>query len=306
MTTATAGNDRAITPPGAIRAWIELLRPTHWAKNAFVLVPLLFSGRATQGAFVVDALTAFVAFCLAASAVYAFNDVQDRDADRAHPVKRGRPIASGRISTSHAIGAAAALAGASMLLALYTDRLAAAWIGTYLMLNLAYSMVLKHVVLLDVFAIASFFVLRLLAGSAAVQAHPSIWLLLCGGLLSLYLGFAKRRHELLVLGDGSSAHRGVLAHYSAPFLDQISAVLLAVTVVSYLMYTLTSPTALEVGTEALSYGIPFVLYGVFRYLYLVHRKDLGTPTDIVFSDRPLMIAVMLWGLYNAWVLYRPH
>lgn len=298
--------DEVESRAGVAKSWIALARPSHWAKNVFVLVPLLFSGRAAAMHAVLDGFTVFVAFCLAASAVYAFNDVQDRAADRLHPAKRYRPVASGKISTTHAIAAACLLASAALVLALIADRGAAAWISGYLALNIAYSRVLKHIVLLDVFSIAAFFVIRLLAGAAAVTVQPSIWLLLCGGLLSLYLGFAKRRHELTMLGPESAKHRGVLAQYSAPFLDQISAVLLAVTVVSYLMYSLTSPTALQVGTEALSYGIPFVLYGVFRYLYLVHRKDLGTPTDIVFSDRPLIVAVSLWGLYNAWVLYRPH
>lgn len=291
---------------GAMRAWIRLFRPTHWTKNAFVIIPLLFSGRATDASAALAVLAAFGAFCLAASAVYALNDVLDSSADRSHPVKRTRPVASGQIGAPAATSASLLLAVLAVSLALVAGPATAGWIAGYLALNVAYSFVLKHMVLLDVFAIAAFFVLRLLAGSAAAHVHPSVWLLLCGGLLALYLGFAKRRHELSVLGDASAAHRGVLAHYSAPFLDQISAVLLAVTVVSYLMYTLTSPTAQLVGTEALSYGAPFVLYGLFRYLYLVHQRDLGTPTETVLSDRALIATVMLWGLYNAWVLYRPH
>jgi 4-hydroxybenzoate polyprenyltransferase len=305
MTVQTAGMQAAPSDHDRVGPWIRILRPTHWAKNAFVLVPLLFSGRATELPVVLDVLAVFAAFCLAASAVYGFNDVLDREADRSHPVKRNRPVAAGTISTTGALTASAILAAAALGLAFTSGAAAAAWISAYLLLNIVYSFVLKHVVLLDVFAIAAFFVLRLLAGSAAAHVHPSVWLLLCGGLLALYLGFAKRRHELAVLGDASAAHRGVLAHYSAPFLDQISAVLLAVTVVSYLMYTLTSPTAQLVGTEALSYGAPFVLYGLFRYLYLVHQRDLGTPTETVLSDRALLATVMLWGLYNAWVLYRP-
>lgn len=290
---------------GPIQAWFRLLRPSHWSKNLFVLAALLFSGQALDPAAVLEAGLAFVGFCLAASAVYAFNDVRDRDSDRAHPTKRFRPVAAGEISTSHATLAAVALALGGLGVAYAVSPVAAAWLALYLALNLAYSLGLKQVVLLDVFAIASFFVIRLLVGAAAVHARPSVWLLLCGGLLALYLGFAKRRHELTLLGDQSAAHRGVLAHYSAPFLDQISAVLLAVTIVSYLMYTLTSPTARTFGTEELSYGAPFVLYGVFRYLYLVHQRDRGTPTETVFSDRSLVIAIALWVLYNGWVLYRP-
>ena len=286
--------------------WLRLLRPRHWVKNGFVLAPLLFSGRATEPAVLVDALLVALAFCLASSGVYAFNDVVDRAEDRAHPVKQFRPVAAGRITTGQAFAAAAVLAALALGLAGAVGLLPALCIGSYLVLNVAYSLLLKHLVLLDVFAIATFFLLRLLAGAAAVRVHPSVWLLLCGGLLALYLGFAKRRHELLVLGEGSSSHRGVLAHYSAPFLDQISSVLLAVTLVSYLMYSLTSETAAKVGSEALSYGVPFVLYGVFRYLYLVHQRGLGSPTETVLTDRPLMASAGLWLLYNAWVIYRPH
>jgi 4-hydroxybenzoate polyprenyltransferase len=289
-----------------IADWLRLFRPQHWVKNGFVLAPLLFSGKATDPAVLMDALLAFAAFCLAASAVYAFNDVADRAEDLAHPVKRFRPVASGRISTGRAWAAAAVLAVLALGLSWLVGPLSALCVAAYLALNVAYSYWLKHLVLLDVFAIATFFLLRLLSGAAAVRVHPSVWLLLCGGLLALYLGFAKRRHELLVLGDTSADHRSVLAHYSAPFLDQISSVLLAVTLVSYLMYSLTSETAARVGSEALSYGAPFVLYGVFRYLYLVHRRDLGSPTETILTDRPLMGAVALWLLYNAFVLYRPH
>ena len=180
--------------------WLRLFRPRQWSKNAFVLAPLLFSGRATDADAVKAAILAFLAFCLAASAVYAFNDARDSHEDRAHPVKRQRPVAAGRISTTHATWASVLLAAAGLAIAWTTAPLTGLWIGTYLVLNLAYSLGLKHVVLLDVFSIASFFVLRLLAGAAAVAVHPSVWLLLCGGLLALYLGFAKRRHELGVLG----------------------------------------------------------------------------------------------------------
>lgn len=297
--------ERHGAPPSVARNWFVLLRPTHWAKNLFVLAPLLFSGRATESAAVLAAVLAFVAFCIAASAVYCFNDVLDVDADRAHPIKRRRPVASGAVHRTHAVLAACLLSVVAIGLAAAVNARTLAWLGLYLGVNILYSVWLKRIVLLDVFAIASFFVIRLLVGSAAVQVHPSVWLLMCGGLLALYLGFAKRRHELAVLGESSSSHRGVLADYSAPFLDQLSAVLLAVTVVSYLMYTLTSDTAARVGSDELSYGVPFVLYGVFRYLFLVHKRDLGTPTETVLADRPLLVTVVLWGAYNVWVLYRP-
>lgn len=303
---STESLDRDLGAPGTgARSWFALLRPAQWSKNLFVLAALLFSGRATELPVVTDAVLAFVAFCLVASAVYAFNDVRDRDADRAHPVKRHRPVASGAIGVRQALLTSAVLAVAGIALGATVHLGVVVGLTAYLLLNLAYTLGLKEVVLLDVFSIAAFFVIRLLVGAEAVQVPPSVWLLLCGGLLALYLGFAKRRHELTMLGDASTTHRGVLAHYSPQFLDQISAVLLAVTIVAYLMYTLESPTAEMVGGEALSYGVPFVLYGVFRYLYLVHQHDKGSPTETVLSDRSLLVAVGLWVLYNGWVLYRP-
>lgn len=295
----------ATPAPSGLLDWVRLARPKQWTKNAFVLAPVLFSGRAFDRMWAVPALLAFAAFCLAASAVYAFNDARDCAEDREHPSKRNRPVASGRISATAARGGSIVLAIAGLSLAWLAGPGVAAWIGVYLLLNVLYSHYLKSVVLLDVFCISAFFVLRLLAGSAAVHVKSSVWLLTCGGLLSLYLGFAKRRHELTTLGDQAVGHRGVLAHYSAPFLDQISSVLLSVTIVAYLMYTLTSETAQRVGSEALSYGAVFVLHGVFRYLYLVHRRDRGTPTETVLEDRPLLITVLLWVAYSAWLIYRP-
>jgi 4-hydroxybenzoate polyprenyltransferase len=175
--------------------------------------------------------------------------------------------------------------------------------GTYVALNILYTFRLKEMVLLDVFSVAAFFLIRLLAGSAAIDVRASVWLLLCGGLLALYLGFTKRRHELSLLGAGSAEHRSVLTHYSTAFLDQMSSVLLAVTVVSYIMYTLTSDTARQVGDDALSYSTIFVLYGVFRYLYLVHQRNGGSPTKTLLTDRSLLITVVLWVGYCGWVIY---
>jgi 4-hydroxybenzoate polyprenyltransferase len=294
-------------PGGGSRArdWFALVRPAQWTKNGFVLAPLLFGGRAGQLDDVGRALAAFAAFCLAASSVYVLNDLADRALDQAHPAKRQRPIAAGRIQPGAARVGSALLALAGLALAATVNLSVATAIATYVVLNVGYSLWLKHVVILDVFVIAGCFLLRLLAGAAAVAVRPSVWLLVCGGLLALYLGFAKRRHELVRLGAESSAHRSVLTHYSTPFLDQMSAVLLAVTVVAYIMYTLTSETAQRVGGDTLVYSTPFVLYGVFRYLYLVHQREMGTPTEAVLADRPLVASVVLWGLYCAWVLYRP-
>lgn len=306
---AAAVTDAATTVRAAtVQDWARLLRPRQWVKNTFVLAPLLFSGLVAQPASVANAFLAFVLFCLVASGIYCWNDVADRVADRAHPTKRLRPIAAGVISarTATLAGAALVVSGATggFLLAPALGTVLLAYLG----LNLLYTVQLKHVVLLDVFAIAAFFILRLLAGCAAIGVTPSVWLLLCGGLLSLYLGFAKRRHELLLLRDDSRHHRSVLEHYDAALLDQMSGILLAVTVVSYIMYTLTSPTAVQLGNEALSYSTVFVLYGVFRYLWLSHqaRGNGGAdPTETLLTDKPLLAAVALWLAYCGWAIYRP-
>ena len=276
--------------------WGSLLRPSQWIKNMFVLAPVLFSGRFKEPAALLSALAAFIAFCLLASGVYAVNDVIDRRADAAHPLKRTRPIASGRISPGPAVAAALALWVAGLFVGWAINPLVAGVGVVYITLNLAYSLRLKHVVIVDVFAIAAFFVLRLLAGSVAVSVQPSIWLLTCGSLLALYLGFAKRRHELIELGAGSVSHRTVLAEYSPAFLDQISAVLLAVTIVAYMMYTL-SPAKVTAYGHALAFSTVFVLFGVFRYLYLVHQRLQGSPTEALLADRPLMVDVLVWAVY---------
>lgn len=288
---------------GGIRPWIRALRPEQWLKNGFVLSPLVFSGKALIWDAQWRALVAFLAFCVVASAVYLMNDVFDRQADRLHPGKAGRPIASGLISASSALTVAALLGSAGLAVGAVAGLKVAGVLLAYIALNVLYGTWLKHIVIVDVFAIAAFFILRLLAGAVAVDVKPSIWLLLCGGLLALFLGFAKRRHELVLLGGGSPTHRAVLANYSTTFLDQLSVVLLAVTIVSYIMYTLESDTARIVGSDALSYSTAFVLYGVIRYLYLVHRNEGGNPTETLLTDRSLLVAVVLWGAYCGAIIY---
>lgn len=285
--------------------WIRLFRPKQWVKNFFVLAPLLFSGKLLEGPAILAGATAFLAFCLAASSVYVLNDVVDREADRNHPSKRNRPIASGAIRSGQALAVGAAMAVGAVALASSRGLELAGIVLGYLVLNVLYSLRLKHIVILDVFAIATFFVLRLLGGASAIQVEPSIWLILCGGLLALYLGFAKRRHELTLLAAGSTEHRRVLGDYGTGFLDQMSAVLLAITVVSYIMYTVSPAKVEEVGSYALTYSLAFVLYGVFRYLYLVHQKSRGSPTETLLTDRALLVTLILWVLYCGWVIYRP-
>jgi 4-hydroxybenzoate polyprenyltransferase len=211
-------------------------------------------------------------------------------------------VASGQIPVRAAlIGAGGFLVLALVLASSLPTRFTVIVAG-YMGLNVLYSGWLKRVVLVDVFAIAAFFLLRLVGGSVAIAVQPSVWLLLCGGLLALYLGFAKRRHELVLLQERSGAHRGVLAEYDVGLLDQIASVLLAVTLVSYIMYTLSGTHANE-GTMPLVFSVVFVLYGVLRYLYLVHGHGKGDPSETLLTDRPLLGAIALWVLYCGWVLY---
>ncbi len=300
----TIGSPEHLAEPTSLRDWIALLRPRQWVKNIFVLAPLLFSGRLFATDAVASALAAFAIFCLLASGVYAINDVADADGDRSHPTKRYRPVAAHRIRPRAAIGVG---------LQLWAVAFAAAWLVqpgllmiavAYVVLNIAYSFGLKHIVILDVFALATFFILRLFAGAVAVHAIPSIWLLLCGGLLALFLGFAKRRHELHVLGEGPYDHRRVLTEYGEQFLDQISVVLISVTVVSYIMYTVSPEKVAEVG-HTLTVSVVFVLYGIFRYLYLIHQRDQGSPTETLLGDWALMVNGVLWATYSGLVIYGP-
>jgi 4-hydroxybenzoate polyprenyltransferase len=296
--------DVARVDGGALQAWIRLVRPTQWIKNVFIVAPLLFSGHALERTAQFRALTTFVAFSLLASGVYCFNDVLDRASDKAHPLKRYRPVAAGLISPAAALLAAALLSVSGVVIAFVLSPVVGAMLLAYALLNAFYGVVLKRMVIVDVFTIAAFFILRLLAGSAAVQVVPSIWLLLCGGLLALFLGFAKRRHELVSLGDGRADHRAVLAQYSTPFLDSTSVVLLAVTIISYIMYTVESAPARSLGGSALSYSTVFVLFGVLRYLFLIYQEKGGSPTETLLADRQLLATVGMWGAYCAWVLYR--
>lgn len=286
-----------------MRDWIRLLRPQQWSKNGFVLAPLLFSGLSMERGVLLHALGALVAFCATASGVYALNDVADRAEDRLHPLKRERPVAAGRIGVRAACTAGVVLILLGIAFGWAARPLVGALLGAYVLLNALYTWRIKHVVLLDVFSIGAFFVLRLLAGAVAVEVQPSFWLLLCGGLLALYLGFAKRRHEL-ALGAASSDHRRVLSHYSVLFLDQMSGVLLAVTLVSYLMFTQLSSTAVAVGPNELGWSTVFVLYGLFRYLYLIHLRKQGSPTETILADKPVLVDVALWLAYCGWLVYR--
>ena len=285
------------------RALLVSLRPHQWTKNLVVLAALAFSKHLFDPDAALRAAAALAAFCALSGAVYVVNDLADAERDRLHPLKRKRPIASG------ALGIATARAFAGLLL---LGGLAVAWrlgggflicVLGYLVLNLAYTFGLKDVVILDVLAIAIGFVFRAVSGALAIRVVFSDWLLVCTILLALFLALAKRRHELVMLGD-AAGHRRALAEYSPYLLDQMIAVVTASCLTAYAFYTLAPETIEKYRTDRLAFTIPFVIYGIFRYLYLVHRKGQGgSPGDVLLADRPLLLAVAAWAVAVVVIVY---
>lgn len=272
-------------------------------KNVFVFAALVFAGRLTDPASLLSVFAAFCVFCVLSSAVYLINDVRDREADRRHPLKRRRPIAAGEISPQVATTASVVLAVAALFAAFRLSSGLGAVSVLYLGLNLAYSFGLKKVVILDVMMVAAGFLLRALAGALVIDVEISRWLVLCTGLLALFLGFVKRRQELTAQ-EGGTESRPILKEYSLPFLDQMISVVTGATVVAYSLYAFSPEVAQKLGTQHLGLTIPFVLFGIFRYLYLVHQRGVGeNPTLVVMTDLPLILDVTLWGAAVVVALY---
>jgi 4-hydroxybenzoate polyprenyltransferase len=294
----------------ALSWWQELqglsrtLRPQQWVKNLFVLVPLLFAQHLFDPIAVARAVIAFFCFCLVSSSVYMLNDLKDREHDRLHPQKRSRPLAAGELSVSVACGGIVALLLMALAGGLLLDPTLALIFVSYWLINLLYSIWLKHQVILDVFTIASGFVLRVIGGAVVIEVEMSHWLLLCATLLALFLGFSKRRHEIDFLGERSASHRQVLDQYSRGFLDMIIGIVTTSTVMSYALYTVSEETVRRFHTKGLLLTVPFVLYGIFRYLYLVYQKDQGgDPTQNVLTDPGLIINICLWVVVTGILLY---
>jgi 4-hydroxybenzoate polyprenyltransferase len=282
------------------------LRPGQWTKNLLVFAGLIFGGRLLDPASVMAAASAFAIFCALSSAGYLFNDVRDREGDRRHPLKQGRPVASGELSSSTAMAAGAVLAGGGLIAATAMTPAFVAVAGAYVLLVFLYSVLLKYIVIIDVLAVAGGFVLRAIAGAVAIAVPFSAWLLVCTTLLALFLGLSKRRHELVLLGDAAIDHRRILHEYSPYLLDQMIAVVTASTLIAYAFYAISAETAARLGTARLGLTIPFVLYGIFRYLYLVHQKrGGGSPAAMLVTDRPLLVCVGLWIATVATLLYTP-
>jgi 4-hydroxybenzoate polyprenyltransferase len=282
------------------------LRPGQWTKNLLVFAGVLFGRRLFDASSVGRAIAAFAIFCTLSGTVYLLNDVADREADRQHPLKRRRPIASGAVTVPGALLAAAVLGAAGLGFAFRISLPFGLAAAAYVVLQAAYSHVLKNVVILDVLTIAIGFVLRAVAGALAVDVEISHWLFVCTILLALFIALAKRRHELVMLADGAVNHRRILGEYSPYLLDQMIGVVTASTLISYIFYTISPETVAKFGTAWLGLTIPFPLYGIFRYLYLVHQRDGGgSPADLLLTDRPLLACVALWALAVAVIIYRP-
>jgi 4-hydroxybenzoate polyprenyltransferase len=282
------------------------LRPRQWTKNLIVFAGLIFGEKLQDRRAAAAAVLAFGIFCVLSGVVYLVNDVQDRRSDRLHPIKSLRPIASGAVPVPLALGTAAGLsflAGAAALTLSPVFALAAAG---YLLLNVAYTLSLKHQVILDVLTIAIGFVLRAWGGALAVHVNMSHWLLLITLLGALFLGLSKRRAELVALADDAREHRRSLAEYSPYLLDQMISVVTASTLVAYLLYTIDPETVRKFGTDRLLWTVPFPLYGIFRYLYLVHQREGGgDPSEMLLTDPPLLSCVVLWGAAVILIVYWP-
>ena len=277
---------------GIAGSLLRLARPKQWTKNGFVLAGVVFAGKALSLSHVLEALLTFVAFCLLSGAVYAFNDVLDVEEDRKHPLKRLRPVASGEVPVGVAVAFSSLLLAVGLGLCFFVNVGVGAAGLAYLALQAVYTPFLKHMAILDVMCISAGFVIRALAGVAAVDSPISPWLIVCTGLLTLFLGFSKRRHELASLGDGAVVHRKNLRDYSVPMLDEMMNIMISATIIAYTLYTFT---VYERQDEIfMMASIPFVVYGVFRYMLLVHRDGGGNPDTLLLADRPLQISLFLW------------
>lgn len=291
--------------PLGLLALVEAVRPKQWTKNLLAFAALLFAKRLTDPSALASAFIAFGALCLAAGACYLVNDIADAERDRKHPEKASRAIASGRLSVRLATWAAIVLMLAAVGCALTVNYSLAVCIAVYIVSTLAYTFVFKHVVVLDVLLVALGFVFRAVAGALAIQVEISSWLLLCTFLLALFLAIAKRRGELQMLALAEE-HRETLGEYNQYLLDQMTAVVTSGALLSYCLYTFSERTIHEVGSTDLKYTIPFVVYAIFRYLYLVHIRGLGAdPSQLFLRDKPLLVSVILWAVLCGIILYSP-
>lgn len=274
---------------------VRLLRPQQWIKSGFVFAGLLFGGVYHDYALVGQVVLAAIAFSLAASGVYITNDLLDQELDRQHPQKQHRPLAARQVSVKFAVGLMLVCTLIALVLAAYVSIKVLIIIALYIVLNLAYSLWIKHIVILDVFFIAAGFMLRILAGTVGVGIAPSNWLLFCGLMLTLFLGFTKRRAELVTVTTSKGTHRKVLKHYTLALLDKMIGMTAIGTILAYSLYTVDPVTIKIHGTTSLIYTVPIVIYALFRYLYLLHSQKQGEdPTTDLFRDPHVVVAILIW------------
>lgn len=286
------------------KALFESLRPSQWIKNIIVFAALVFSQNLFNGYMLLKSALGFVTFCMLCSSIYLINDLMDIEKDKLHPLKSLRPLPSGRLSKNLAVQVTVILAIGSIISAFILSTNFGIACLIYFTMFCSYSVKLKKIVIVDVMTISLGFVLRVIAGAVLIDVNISNWLLLCTILLALFLALSKRRHELVSLDKNAATHRSILAEYSPNFLDQMIAVVTASTVTAYSLYTMSQETIEKFHTSHLSYTIPFVLYGIFRYLYLVHqRAEGGNPTAVLLTDRPLLLNCALWLLTVSLLIY---
>ena len=298
-----SGHSRASARP-LVPSLLTSLRPRQWTKNLIIFAALLFGQRLTDPRSIGRSAAAFAIFCVLSGVVYLVNDVVDREADRLHPLKAKRPIAAGDLSTGAALTAALVLGavglGAAYGLGVEFGHVALAYVA----LLACYSGPLKHIVIVDALTIAVGFVLRAVAGAVVIGVPISHWLLVLTIQLALFLALAKRRHELVELAAQATNHRASLGEYTPGLLDQLIAIVAASTLIAYAVYTISPETVAKFGTDWLGLTLPFPIYGIFRYLYLVHRRaDGGNPSETLLTDRPLLACVALWGLAVIIIIY---
>ncbi len=281
----------------------KTMRPKQWTKNVFIFTALVFDEKLFTPSPLLKTTAAFILFCLTSSAVYLINDVVDIEKDRQHPTKRLRPLPSGQLKPSVAIAAAVLIPLVTLPLSFLLDLHFGFVALAYLLTMIVYSFVLKNIVILDVLTVAAGFVLRVAAGAIVVDVQRfSPWLYICATLVALFIGISRRRHELVLLAENANEHRASLSEYSLPLLDEMISVVASATVIAYSLYTFSAPNLPP--NHAMMLTIPFVLYGIFRYLYLIHVKNKGgTPEEIFLSDLPIIIALGLWALAVIAVLY---
>lgn len=281
------------------------MRPSQWTKNLVLFAPLIFAQFLFQQTYILKSVLAFIVFCMISGCVYILNDLIDLQQDKIHPIKSKRPLASGKLKPYIAITSLIALLVLTFCIAtIFLNINFILTAAAYLLLQFLYSLFLKNIIIIDVFCIAAGFLLRVIAGAEVIEVSFSTWLLYCTILLSLFLALCKRRHETLLLEDEAMHHRKILFEYSPELLDQMITIVATATVIVYILYTVSDQTVEKFGTDNLKYSAPFVLYGIFRYLYLIHQKmEGGSPEKVLLNDRPLLYGVLFYGLTVCFILY---